>query len=822
MKIVKPMLIAFIITLIACIQAGAQKNYTQEADNAYKLQQYYDAIDMYKKAYSKVKKNPVESNRIMFILADCYRKVNDFKNAEAQYRRLEKLEYYNTEPKVYLYLGDALKINEKYDEALIAYNNYNKLVPKDARGLAGSESCELVTKWLNKPTRYVLTDMKKFNSRDNEWSPDFADKKYRSLAFTSSREGSRGKGTDAWTGQSFSDLYITTSDKKDNWSTPVLFEEEGVINSDGNEGEASFSKNGNTIYFTRCPYENKKQSGCEIYTAKRKGRGWSEAEALRFTGTDTAYDYMHPSLSENELTIYFSSNMPGGHGGYDIWTATRVRKTKPFGMPVNLGPQINSKGNEAFPYLRYDTTLYFSSNALPGLGGYDIFKTVKTGDKWGDPVNLQVPMNSAGDDFGIIFFPLVEKGYLSSNRKGGRGGDDIWYFELPPLIFTLAGIVKNEKTLQLIPGALIKLVGSDGTSIEVKTDDKGAYKFDKTQILPSTTYNLAVSKKDFFSTSGTETTVGLEKNTDLIHNFMLTPIPKEPILLPEIRYNLARWELLPQYQDSLIGLIQTLQKNPTIVIELRSHTDVRPIPMTNDTLSQKRAQSVVEYLIQSGIEPGRLIAKGYAERVPRKLEKNLTLTYNNKTFTFFKDTVLTKEYISSLKSKDEQEAAHQLNRRTEFVILRDDFVPTGQNDSVSMGVSIVKNMNNVLQYNSGPGDIEIIPCIINGTGSTFAIDSLIDNINISSTEVKRLLDELRINKDDFIDKENAFNQDGSVIEKSKLRITSFKIGDKTLSSIEVTVINDLLTPMVMGRNFLIQNMGQYILDKNKKEIIFNK
>jgi len=303
---------------------------------------------------------------------------------------------------------------------------------------------------------------------------------------------------------------------------------------------------------------------------------------------------------------------------------------------------------------------------------------------------------------------------------------------------------------------------------------------------------------------------------------MLTPIPKEPVVLPEIRYDLAKWDLKPEYQDSLMGLIITLQKNPTIVIELRSHTDFRPIPMTNDTLSQKRAQSVVEYLISRGIDAGRLIAKGYAERVPRKLEKNITITYNGKTFTFYKDSVLTREFITSLKSKEEQEAAHQLNRRTEFIILRDDFVPSSRNDTVSNGVSIVKNLNNVLQYTSGPNDVELIPCIINGTGSAFAIDTLIDNINIAASEVKRLLDEARITKDNFVNKEAAFNADGSVIEKSKLILSSYKIGDKSLSNIEVTIITDLATPMVMGKSFLVGKLGQYIIDKNKKEIIFNK
>ena len=823
MKLLKPLFATLILIQIGCFSLIAQKNVTQDADNAYKFQQYYDAIDLYKKAYSKLKKNPVESNRVLYQLAECYRKVNDMKNAEAQYRRLEKLEYYKNESKIMLYLGDALKINEKYEEALIAYNKYKELESSDPRGEVGAQSCILAQQWLDDPTRYEIKNEKKFNSRDNEWSPFFSDKKYRSLTFTSSREGSKGKGTDAWTGQSFSDLYVVIRDKKDNWSTPVLFDEEETVNSESNEGEAYFTKSGNTIYFTRCGNIKKEQAGCMIYVAKRKGRGWGDVEPVMFSGVDTSsYDLMHPTLSDNELTIYFTSNIPGGQGGYDLWTANRQRKTKPFGAPTNLGKLVNTKANEAFPYLRYDSVLYYSTNGLPGLGGMDIFKTVKIGEKWGEPKNLQAPLNSNADDFGIIFFPRKEKGYLSSNRKGGRGGDDIYSFELPPLIFTLAGTIKNEKTLQLIPGALIKLVGSDGTNIEAQTDLKGYYKFDKTQIIPAVTYNMTVSKKDFFSTTGTETTVGLKKNTDLIHDFMLTPIPKDPIVLPEIRYDLAQWDLKTQYQDSLIDLIQTLIKNPTIVIELRAHTDSRPIPMTNDTLSQRRAQSVVDYLIERGIDRLRLVAKGYGQTYPRKLEKNISISFKNKDYVFYKDTVLTDAYIATLKTVDEKEAAHQLNRRTEFIILRDDFVPSAKNDSLNVGIQIVQNANNSVKYTLGTENTQIIPCVVNGVSSHFTIAKTAENITITNALVMKFLSEARISKDDFFQKERAFNNDGTIIEKSNLIIKTLKIGDKSLAEIEVIVTNDQAQDLIFPESVLIELMGAYSFDNVKKEIIFNK
>jgi peptidoglycan-associated lipoprotein len=393
----------------------------------------------------------------------------------------------------------------------------------------------------------------------------------------------------------------------------------------------------------------------------------------------------HPAVTSDELTIYFASDMPGGYGGRDIWMMQRPRKNRPFEAPINLGPTINTPGDELYPTLREDNIMYFSSNYHPGMGGLDIFRTEMIDGQWTKPENLMSPINSNGDDFHMVFNKdekllkdnnAKEMGFLSSNRKGGRGSDDIWMFKLPPILFTLSGIVYDDSTKMAIPRAIVQIEASDGNVYVDTADEKGFYKFNEAQILENTTYIMDVSKNDYFSEKGRETTIGLNKSTDLVRDFYLEPIPKAPIVLPEIRYNLGRWELLPQYHDSLNGLIQTMTDNPTIVIELQSHTDIRPIPMTNDTLSQRRAQSVVDYLIDKGIHPDRLVAKGYAERVPRVLEKDITLTYNRKEFTFTKGTVLTKEYIESLPTHDHREAAHQLNRRTTFMILSDDFVPT--------------------------------------------------------------------------------------------------------------------------------------------------
>jgi peptidoglycan-associated lipoprotein len=379
---------------------------------------------------------------------------------------------------------------------------------------------------------------KKFNSRDDDFSPAFADKKFNSIYFTSSRDGATGSSIDDWTGQNFSDIFVVKKDRKGEWSSPSLIDKDNMVNTESNEGQPSFNTRFNTMYFTRCGQEKKMKLGCQIYRSTKKGRGWGKGELIKI-GSDTAATFGHPSISGDELTIFFASDMEGGYGGKDIWYATRSKKSKPFKKVFNCGPDVNTIADEVFPFFRSDTLLYFASNGHVGMGGLDIYRAVKVNGKWSDVSNMKSPVNSNADDFGIIFYPGKEEGFLSSNRKGGKGGDDLWYFIRPPLEYTLQGVVKDDRTLQFIPDAVVKLVGSDGSSIEDKTDESGFYSFDKTQILVNTSYELFVSKDGYFSEDGRMTTVGLQVNKDFVMDFILKPIPKEPILLPEILYDLA-------------------------------------------------------------------------------------------------------------------------------------------------------------------------------------------------------------------------------------------------------------------------------------------
>ncbi|HOY33096.1 MAG TPA: OmpA family protein [Bacteroidales bacterium] len=806
--------------------AFSQRNYSSDADQAYELEQYSVAIDLYKQAYNKIKGNKPEKARVLFRLAECYRLTNNQKQAINWYSRVVKSNY--PDPVAHLYLADALKADEQYAEAIIEYKEYSKLAPADPRGNHGVESCEYSIKWKEDPTRYVVENVKKFNTKQSDFAPYWADKNFKALLFTSTREGSMGKSVDGWTNQSFSDIYVTTLDKKGAWSEPLPADEN--INTEFNEGTPWLNNKANVIYFTRCPIVKKEKMGCQIYFSKKQGRGWAPPDTLKLS-TDLSLHMGHPALSDDELTIYFSAEMPGGYGGKDIWVAKRTKKTKPFDKALNLGPEINTAGNEMFPYLRDDGVLYFSSNGAEhlGLGGLDIYKTEYQNGKWTKPENLKFPLNSAGDDFSIIFKGNKEEGFLSSNRKEGKGSDDIYYFYLPPLVFTLQGVVRDDSTKQIIAGALVKLEGSDGTLVEDSTDATGTFQFGKTQVRENTSYELTVSKENFTGTKGRETTVGLKNSKDLTHDFNLAPIPKQPQVLPDVLYVIGQWYLTPQAMDSLNWLVDILNTNERWVIELSSHTDIRPIAMTNDTLSQRRARSAVHYIVDSmGIHPGRVFAKGYGANSPRILDRDKSVFLDpekypackDKSYFFPKGTQITEEYIKSLKTTCEKEAAHQLNRRTEFTVLREDFIPPASNDSNAANVVIEVNpMDNVLTIlPSGSGTFEG-RCIVNGISTDFKYDAAEEGMQISDKLIMRLLTEYRVTKSDFKDKDKAFNEDGSIKDNSVVTLKKMTIAKKSQDFLTATVVKNLSPDITLGSKVL-SKFGEYYIDDEKKQLIF--
>jgi peptidoglycan-associated lipoprotein len=823
------------LAMVSISYGQARSGPASDADKAFNTFQYTLAAELYKKAYGKVKRNPVEKRRIMFRMAECYTMSGILNKAKQQYLRLEKVNYQKDNPVIFLRLADIFRIEKNYPSALKYYEKYQLAKPEDPRSAGRIEACKVAPEWINNPTRHEVENFKRFNSPLSEWSPSWGvPNKQNQIVFTSSREGSSGKKEDVWSGQSFSDFYVSNKPKSKiidfpgEWTTPVLFDDAGIINSDANEGESSFNPKGTTIYFTRCLDEKKTVSFCKIYQAVKKGRSWAEPELITL-GPDS-FDYVHPIITDDELTLYFVSDITGSIGGYDIWKTTRSKKNKPFGPIENLGSNINSYDHEMFPTLVNDTSLYFASKGHVGLGGYDIFVSHKKGDGWTKAENLKYPINSEADDYGIIFdnstvldpvsgFPFIEKGYFSSNRAGGRGQDDIWTFKLRPLMFTLSGFVKDSVTRQFVDGATVTIIGSDGTSYKTKTDIRGYYSFDKTKIVINTTYDISVQKSGYYeneNSKGRETTVGLTENKDLKHDFIINPIPKDPVVLPDILYELAKWDLLPQYQDSLLGLYQIMKDNPTLVIELRSHTDVRPIPMTNDTLSQRRAESCVLFLVDSlGIDPQRLVAKGYGERIPRKLERDIV----SRGITFTKGTVLTPEYIKSL-PKNQQEAAHDLNRRTEFLILRDDYVPsTTVSDVGSQGrVQIMTQKYIPAEIKEGKAKAT---CYVNSKTLKFILEPNSDTIKISYDQAMRYLKEAIFTVGDFDLKESAINEkDGTIIDGAIVFFRTLQIGDEMIENVEAKVVKGQKDALIIGSNVFIEEFGKYRLDEKEQKLIF--
>ncbi len=799
-------LFLFIILLIpTLIFAQSRRNPAKSADEAFSKQQYSLAIDKYKKAYTKVKKDKEEKNRITAQLAICYWYTGNYKRAEASYKRLVNADWAKRVPEVLLRYGEVLKINGKYEDAIEQYNAYALRAPEDPRGKLGAETAALIPEWLENPSKYEVTNVKKINSRESDFAPAFTTENYNEIVFTSNREGSTGKEIDDWTAQSFTDLFVAKMDRVDEWSAPVLFDDTETINTNGNEGSATLNSKFNTIYYTKCPNSVQQESGCQVYKSKRTGRNWGKPEMVEIRGVDTMSTIGQPTVSNGELIIYFASDRKGGLGGRDIWIAFRESKTEEFGRPMNLGDVINTAGDEMFPFLRNDSTLYFASDGHGGMGGLDIFvTTIDTAGNWGKPQNLKYPMNSNLDDFGVCWHPEEEYGYLSSNRKGTRGKEDIWYFIQPPLEFTLSGIIKDDRTLMFIEGALVNLVGSNGLSVTTRTNENGFYTFGESQLQPNTTFEILVTKINYFNEKGTMTTVGVEFSKDFERDFVLQPIPAEPIVLPEILYDLAKWNLKPQYQDSLQGLIQTLRDNPNLVIELAAHTDTRDSDERNDILSQRRAQSVVDYLIIRGIDPQRLVAKGYGEHVPLTLNKDMV----RDGFLFTEGITLDEDYINSLVTNKEKETAHQMNRRTEFKVLRKDYIPDATNlDLTEVNILLNPDDKAVMFKEEPKTGIYISTCIVDGYNEEFAYDKT----SLAMISLDKALDLLKwgaISKDSFEGEAEKVLANNTIADKAIINIKEITIANKTIKDVQLKVNYKLRYGLVFGDK-LLKRFGPY-------------
>lgn len=659
----KKYIFGFVFLLAGLTVVQGQNAKLQKGDALFKAGAYFEAIELYKGELDKIQQDKPELSKYLNKIATCYRLIGNARQAELWYQKA--ILRNASDPKVYYYYAEMLKMGEKYDVALENYQKYKQLVPNDKLADVGIRSCELAKQWIATPSGYELTNVRSINTKQSEFSPAYGSDDYSSLFFTSSRDGSTGGKVSAATGELFTDIYYTERDAKGIWSSPKPID--AAVNTAYDEGSCSLSSDYNTLYFTRCRVSKREKLGCEIMTSKKSEGGWLAPESVKLTADSMII--AHPSLSSDGLTLYFSSNIPNGFGGIDIWKVTRTTETDNWGEPINLGGDINTSGNDMFPFIHSDGTLYFSSDGQPGIGGLDVFRA-KPNDKNGWNVeNMRFPINSPSDDFGIVFEKEREAGYFSSRRAGGRGADDIYFFYLPPIIFNLVGQVNDDKTQKPVAQSTVKLVGSDGIITTTETGTDGAFKF---MLNPNTDYVVIASKKGYLNNKAKETTRGLNQSKDFTANIALTSTEK-PIEIPNIFYDYDSWQLRPESITALERLVEILNDNPNITIELGSHTDSRGSLEYNYELSQKRAQSVVNYLIEKGIATDRLKAKGYAQSQPKVADAQLATQY-----PFMVSGVSLDQKLIEGLDNDKKEVVYQISRRTEFKVLRTDYKVSGK------------------------------------------------------------------------------------------------------------------------------------------------
>jgi peptidoglycan-associated lipoprotein len=652
----------------------------KKADKYFENRAYYEAARQYKAAEPSVK-NLEDKARLFFQIGESNRLISNHQAALEWYEKAITAQYYKTNPEVYYSYATCLQELERFEDAIAQYNKYTERGGEKSKAAAQIKAAEDGAKKKAAKSKVIVENMVEWNTPFYEFGPIFADKKGEQAIITSSRQASSGQRTDLITGESFMDLFFSDKDKKGKWSTPQQLG--GGINTIHNEGAAAFDKGFKNMYYTSCVYESERLLfACDIMMAKKQGNNYTSPINLNLIDrneNDTSV-VGHPALTPDDAYLFFASDMPGGKGGKDIWYVSYDKKSGNWGKPTNLAA-INTKGDDMFPYFDDNGNLYFSSDGRGGLGGLDIFKAEKTGDlTFGTPVAFEYPINSSSDDFGFVLESeggdgKAFSGYFTSSRPGGKGKDDVYRFSEPPLQFTFAGNAYDKENGSSIADAEISLVGSsangDPITITKKTDGNGGFSFDEKELKAGYNYTVKVEKDQFIGASGTFSTVGLKSSTNFAKEYFLMPIIKDKEYdMPTVLYVFAKADLLIDEQvnsaDSLNYLLDLLKDNPRMVVQLEAHTDARGSDKDNKALSEKRAKTCVDYLISKGIEADRLVAVGKGESEPRKLLKV--------TNGFPAGTVLTEAYINKL-PKDQQEAAHTLNRRTIFKVIGTNYIP---------------------------------------------------------------------------------------------------------------------------------------------------
>ena len=638
---------------IALTSCGGAK--LSVADEQMARGEYSDAAKTYRKIYNKLTKKEERALRgqVAMKMAECHRLLSQTARAEAAYANA--IRYGVTDSMAILRLAQMQHANAKYGAAIKSYEEFLSYKPGDKRATNGLAGASLAA---SKPaaSRYRVGQSKLLNSRRSDYAPMYFDQSYDRLYYTTTNEKSTGSKHSEITGMKNGDVWMTSKNERGEWTKPEAVE--GELNTEFDEGIVSFSPDGSTMYLTRARREPNSSTGVEIFTSTRSDAKWSAPVKFEIT-SDTLSSYGHPAVSPDGTWLYFTSDMPGGSGGKDIW---RINLKERGGSLENLGEWINTPGDEMFPYVRTDSIIYFASNGHPGFGGLDIFKATLTPSGGWNVENMGTPINSSADDFGITFGP-GETGFFSSNRGDARGYDHIYSFELPDLKINISGWVLDRDE-EPIPNAVIRIVGSDGSNQKQIARDDGSFTF---PLERGVSYVMLAGARGFLNARQEFTSDIAEEDAEYNVDFILASITK-PVVVENIFYDFDRATLRPESKTALDELAQVLRDNPNVTIEMASHTDRKGTHEYNIDLSSRRAKSVTDYLNSVGILPDRLQSQGYGKTRPKTITKKLAREYPQ----FPEGTVLTEEFIETL-SPEDQEAADQINRRTEFQVLSIDY-----------------------------------------------------------------------------------------------------------------------------------------------------
>ena len=652
------MLASVVLSLASC--KGPK---LKDADEAYDRGEYFDAATIYRKLYNRYNRKEDQWLRgeLAFQLGMCHLKLNQGNRATAAFQNAIRYEFEDTT--LMLRLAQAQQREGQYAAAIKSYNEYLDIAPDSWEAQVGIQGCELAPQWKEEGSRYIVKQDKMFNSRRADYCPMYLDKNQEYIYFTSTNEKSTGELHSEITGTKKGDIYFSKKDEKGKWSRPEVVD--GGLNTEHDEGAAAFSPDGSTMYLSRAVRQNWPTT-VEIYTSSRSEAKWSAPQKFEITA-DTLSNYSDPAVSPDGQWLYFASDMPGGQGGTDIW---RINLKDKHGTLENLGPQINTKGNERFPNMRTDSLLYFSSDGHPGMGGLDLFVATlqprdendrMAMDRWVIE-NMGVPMNSAADDFGLTF-GTGESGFFSSNRGDARGYDHIFSFIKPDLQIWISGYVVD-KDDEPVPNAVIRIVGDDGSNQKTAAKPDGSFRFD---LQRGVKYAMRAGADGYLNARQEFVSDTTEEDAEYNVDFILAAMFKAQII-ENIFYDFDKAVLRDESKLALDSMVMLLKDHPNIVIEMASHTDRVGSAKYNQGLSQRRAQSVVDYLIENGIPRERLKPAGYGESRPKTVTKRI----HSQCPQFEEGVTLTEEFIKTL-SKEDQEAADQINRRTEFQVIDTDY-----------------------------------------------------------------------------------------------------------------------------------------------------